>query len=91
LAAAFSRLRDDLRRALPRVLDLLVGLARRQFERAAPLLARGEAVGDGLLPRLDGAQHERPNELYGKPDKGRERHGLGNQGQIEVHATSPSG
>src|SRR5712692_2086187 len=52
LRYALLRLGNEFRSALARSLDLLVRLPGRDLERLAPLLRRGEAVGDGLLPRL---------------------------------------
>src|SRR5439155_421507 len=85
LRGALLGLAKDLRGAVARLLDRLVGLARRQLERAVSLLGGGEAVGDGLLPCFDGAQHVRPNELRGEPDKGRENQRLGDERERDVH------
>src|SRR6185295_8496700 len=54
-------------------------------ELLAALLAGGEAIGDLLLPGLDGAHQRRPDETRAEPDEGRERDGLHDQRQIEIH------
>src|SRR3954465_10903788 len=88
LRHALLGLGDDLGGTSARALDLLVGLLGRGLERALALLGRGQAVSDGLLASLDGAQHRRPHELDREPDERRERDRLRDQRQVEVHAAS---
>src|SRR5918999_4407969 len=86
LRGALLRLRQELGGALARLPDLLVRPLVGQLQRTLALLGRGEAVGDGLLPRLDRAQHVRPDELHREPDERRKDDRLREQRQVDVHA-----
>ena len=54
-------------------------------EALAAFLARGEAVGDRLLARVDRAHQRRPDEPRREPDERGERDRLHEQREIDVH------
>ena len=77
---------DDLGRLHTRFLDDLRGLSLGVVEVLLATIGGGEAVGDLLLPFLDGAHDVRPTERHDEPGHREERETLDDQRNADIHA-----
>src|SRR6266567_2993055 len=89
LEVALFRRADDLADALTRLRELLLRAPAGRLQLPPAALARGQAVGDGLLALFDLAGEIRPDEFGGEPDEKRESECLRDQRQVEVHGCVP--
>src|SRR5215470_2209684 len=82
------RLSQELLCLTARFAQDIGGALTRLFEILTPALSRGQPLGDLFLTRLDRPQQRWPDEPGRKPDEDRERRGLREKRQIDVHGYS---